>query len=120
MTDYELLLQELGMTQQQVDKIVHNTADQVGTPQNALIELKDSKIHGKGVFATEDAYAGTTLCPARVCGFRTTAGRYTNHHPHPNGLMVRDRSGDIQLVALRDISKGSEVTINYRAAMKVR
>lgn len=120
MTDYELLLQEMGLTQSQVDTIVKNKSDCVGMPANSLVSIQPSDIHGLGIFTLQDCSAGTVLVQARIAGFRTPGGRYTNHSPTPNALMVKDRAGDILLVAMKDIRKGEEVTINYRQAMKVR
>ena len=119
-TDYELMLKEFGFTQAQVDTIVHNTADQVGMPDNSLVELKPSAIHGKGLFVTQDVFAGTILVAARICGFRTPGGRYTNHVRNPNCLMVRKHSGDVDLVAKVDLVKGTEVTIDYRQSARIR
>lgn len=120
MNDYDLVLKEFGISPSQADAIIQNMADQVGMPRESLVEVKPSTIHGQGIFVTQDVFAGTLLVMARIAGFRTPAGRYTNHERSPNSLMVKDRAGDIQLVAMKDLTKGSEVTISYRQSGRIR
>jgi hypothetical protein len=69
--------------------------------------------------------AGDVICPARVNGMRTQAGRYTNHAIDPNAKMVLLPNGDIDLVALVDLAGcegggiGTEATIDYRQALSL-
>jgi hypothetical protein len=120
MTDYELFLQEMGLSEAQAEKIKQNPKDQVGMPHDALVVVSESSISGMGIFVKKDVYAGTTLSAVRVCGFRTAAGAYVNHDAKPNALMVKDNAGNINLVAITDIKSGVEATVCYRQSMRLR
>lgn len=117
-TDYTDFLNEYGFTQEFVDTILA-----MGTLDNedamCKVELKDSAIEGKGMFAVQDVEAGGYLAMVRIDGVRALAGRYTNHSPTPNALFVLDKIGDLRMEALHNITSGEEVTINYRQAGEV-
>lgn len=123
--DYKLVLKELGLSEEEVQKQVQNTDDQIDLHLGTYkIKLGASPIHGKGLFATADIENGEIICPARIKGFRTIAGRWTNHSVEPNAVMV-DNFGDINLKAIKPISgqkagqDGEEIVINYRDSIKV-
>lgn len=122
--DYELMLQDYAISPEVVRQQSENESDQIHLELNN-VRVTDSPIQGKGLFATAPIVAGKTICPARINGLRTQAGRYTNHSATPNAVMVSLNNGDISLVALRDIrgcvggDLGEEITIDYRAALKL-
>lgn len=122
--DYRVMLDEMGVTEQQARAQSENITDQtrVSCP---IVKVADSCIEGKGLFVTAPLRAGDTICAARIDGKRTQAGRYTNHSAKPNAKMVRLPNGDIDLVALVNLvgcrggDDGEEVTVDYRQARAV-
>ena len=80
------------------------------------IEIKESKRHGLGVFATKDFRAGDELAPAMIDGKLLEYSRYANHSMSPNAEMQPSHNGII-IVAVRDISN-EEITVDYRSTIK--
>jgi hypothetical protein len=116
--DYNTFLTQIGMSQPDMDKIVENEDDQIDMPEGCFVEIKPSKIHGNGLFATKDFKAGELICPGRINGKRTPAGRYMNHSTNAN--VAPEKVGeDINAVALRDIYQGEELLVDYRTSMRV-
>jgi quercetin dioxygenase-like cupin family protein len=76
------------------------------------VEVKDSEIHGQGLFATKDFERGEIICLGVCDNKRTLAGRYTNHSPVPNANTER-RGDKVVVVALQDIEAGDEITTDY-------
>ena len=89
-------------------------------------EVRDSAIHGKGLFAIEtinegDIIGEITYNPVNEDGpyvlwIDDTVGirvdcdlKYINHHKQPNACYCED----LQVVALRDIHAGEEITHDY-------
>lgn len=73
-----------------------------------MIEVRRSRIHGYGVFATVNIPYGSTLPDAytsRVRGWRKFRG--FNRSCHPNAIIQDD------VRALRAISAGEEITLGY-------
>ena len=95
--------------------------------KHPLVVVKDSNIHGKGLFAKKNIKAGQVL--GEVQGKSTkkdgpyvlwmddaTRGfevkcifKYINHKGKPNACYY----DDLTVVALKDIKKGEEITHNY-------
>lgn len=125
--DFDLLLNQAGLTAEQVRMQSENIDDQVPMPPGYApkVTVRDSCIEGRGVFLSTPAEAGEVIGPARVGGMRTPLGRYTNHAKVPNAKFVLTDDGDVYLVALRRISgcvaggQGEEVTVNYRQALSL-
>jgi hypothetical protein len=116
--DYGTFLTQIGMSQPDMDKIVENEDDQIDMPEGYFVQVKPSKIHGNGLFATKDFKAGELVCPGRINGKRTPAGRYMNHSTNAN--VAPEKVGDdINAVALRKIYEGEELIVDYRASMQV-
>lgn len=116
--DYGAFLHQLGMTQDEMDKIVHIEYDLMDMPDGVFTQLRESPIHGKGLFATKDFEIGEVVCPGRIDGKRTPAGRFINHSPNPN--IIPEKVGDdIYAVAVRKIQAGDELLVDYRASMRV-
>lgn len=120
--DYQLLLSQCGISHEVARQQSENESDQIWV-DNSTTRVAESPIEGKGLFATSSIQAGQLICPARINGKRTQAGRYTNHSMFPNAKMVLLSNGDIDLVALMEIdgckggSMGTEITIDYREAL---
>lgn len=124
--DYQEALKELGVTEEIVAAQSKNTEDMTDLPFGGYkIKIGDSKIHGKGLFATADIIPGEIIAPARIRGKRTIAGRYTNHSAKPNAKMVRGLNSEIDLVAIANIlgckggQDGDEITIDYRESARL-
>lgn len=116
--DYKDFLNEYGFTQEYVDTMLDlPTTDDRGT--DYILELRDSPIDGRGLFAIEAINEGEYIAMARVNGKRMLAGRYTNHSPTPNAVFIHDGSGDLSMLSLQNIAVGEEVTVNYRQAGEV-
>lgn len=125
--DFDALIREAGFTARTVREQSENTADQVPMPVgwSTVITIRDSQIEGRGVFITNPVRQGATIGPARIGGFRTPLGRFTNHSKDPNAKFVKTAFNDIYLVATRDIAgcrggdSGEEVTVDYRQALSL-
>jgi hypothetical protein len=116
--DYGTFLTQIGMSQPDMDKIVENKDDQIDMPEGCFVEVKPSKIHGNGLFATKDFKAGELICPGRINGKRTPAGRYMNHSTNAN--VAPEKVGDdLNAIATRNIYRGEELLVNYRESMRV-
>lgn len=119
--DYLKMLEDVGIPHKIALAESENDSDRIDMRFDC-IRVLPSSIQGKGVFLTSPVSEGQMIAPARVDGFRTEVGRYTNHSATPNAKMVR-RGQDIDLVALRHIDgcmgggQGEEITIDYRQAL---
>ncbi len=124
--DYYQAIEEYGFTEDVVRMQSENTEDQIEFPYgNYKVMVSDSKIQGKGLFATGSFIEGEVIAPARIKGQRTPAGRYTNHAKQPNAVMVLKDNGDIDLVASKEIkgckggNLGDEITVDYRQVLSL-
>lgn len=120
-SDYARMIAEVGMTEEQVQQEVTCADDLMSMPYNwSKAVVRNSPIHGKGLFATVPVLPGQTIAPANIGGKRTPAGRYTNHSANPNAEMVKGADGNLYLIAVRTIrgclggDSGEEVTVDYR------
>jgi hypothetical protein len=117
-TDYKLFLSQIGLNQAEMDKIVTNETDVIDMPENVYVELRDSKIHGKGLFATKSFKTGEIVCPGRLDGKRTLGGRFINHSYDSNILPIKV-GDDIYAMAIRDIYENEELLVDYRSSMRI-
>jgi hypothetical protein len=116
--DFDAFLHQLGMTQNEMDRIVHIESDLMAMPEGFAVELQDSSIHGKGLFAMRDFEEGEVVCPGRLDGKRTPGGRFINHSPNCN-VKPQKNGDDIYAIAVRKISAGDELLVDYRESMRV-
>ena len=116
--DFGAFLHQMKMTQDEMDRIVHIESDLMDMPEGVDVELRDSPIHGKGLFATRNFEVGETVCPGRLNGRRTPGGRFINHSPNCN-VKPKKEGDDIYAIAARKISAGDELLVDYRASMRV-
>ena len=80
------------------------------------LNIKNSKIHGQGVFAVEKIKAGCELGITHLGltrQLRTPLGGFLNHSDNPN-CFIRDHEAESRLYTVRPISKGEELTVYYR------
>jgi hypothetical protein len=116
--DYKLFLDQIGLNQVEMDKIVTNESDVIDMPDNVHVELRDSKIHGKGLFVTKSFKKGEIVCPGRLNGKRTPGGRFINHSYDSNILPIKV-GDDIYAMAVRDIYENEELLVDYRSSMRI-
>jgi hypothetical protein len=116
--DYGAFLHQIGMTQDEMDAVVHIESDLMEMPEGVDVQLRDSPIHGKGLFATRDFEAGEVVCPGRLNGKRTPGGRFINHSVYCN-VKPEKVGDDIYAVATRKIHANDELLVDYRASMRV-
>lgn len=116
--DYKLFILQLGLSQEEVDKIVKNTDDVIDGCDPTKVELRPSKLNDSGVFAVKDFAKGEVVAPARLDGKRTLAGRYVNHSPYANLLPIKD-GNDLYFVTTRNIYANEELLVDYRASVRV-
>ena len=114
--DYEAMCDDIGLTVEQAHDISRDESDMIECNGNC-IEVKDSDIEGKGVFGTIDFNRGEMIALARVDLSRTSVGRYVNHSDYPNSKAVTFKNKGY-FFALIDITKGAEITANYRDVRK--
>jgi hypothetical protein len=124
--DYYLAIAEFGFDHETVRKQTENMEDQIPMPFGSYKAIvANSRIDGKGVFATGNIEEGEVIAPARIDGKRTPIGRYTNHSKNINAIMVLRDNGNIDLVAKKAINGcqggnlGEEITIDYRQALSL-
>lgn len=116
--DYCLFLSQIGINQEEMDKIVTIESDLMEMPEGHAVELRKSKIHGLGLFALKDFEVGEIICPGRLDGKRTPAGRFINHSFESN-ILPQLVGNDIYAVATRKIHANEELLVDYRASMRV-
>ena len=87
-------------------------------PLPDYLTIKKSGIEGLGLFATD------YIRPCKSIGIthihrwedvaRTPLGGFINHSSEPNCVLVReDKSSESNLVTVKPISKGEELTLKY-------
>ena len=116
--DYFNFVNESGMTQEQIIEQVENMDDMINDELEGVY-ISDSVISGKGLFSNERFCIGDVICQARINDKRTLAGRYSNHAVFANAE-IKILNGSAEMIAIRDIEKNEEVTVNYRDVIKNR
>jgi SET domain-containing protein len=80
------------------------------------LTIKDSKIHGLGVFATEDISENTDLGLTHLLLgkkiFRTPLGGFINHGDDPNCKKL-EQNNEFYLLTIKNIKKNEELTVFY-------
>jgi hypothetical protein len=78
------------------------------------LKVRESKIHGKGLFANKEFNEGDLIGIAHINGNPTgMIGRFHNHSDKPNAHSV-SFGNKKYLAALRPLMKGEEITVDYR------
>lgn len=114
LNDYQEALSDIGISEASVRAMSEKTDDLILDEIDG-IQVKDSPIQGKGVFATRDYPIEARIGQATMQNRRTLLNRYTNHSVSPNAVPIVTDSG-IELFAIKPIREGDEVTVNYRHA----
>ena len=93
-------------------------------PLPSYLTIKKSKIHELGLFALENIAIGTNMGMSHMkikdTIFRTPLGGFINHSNTPNCAKVELHGNGHEpirkkwnLVTLKDIKKGEEITLRY-------
>ena len=96
-------------------------------PLPVSITINESTIEGLGVFATQDIEANSDLGISHVYDerfpdnyIRLPLGAFINHHEMPNCKAIISESHNslgaikhIRIIAVKNISSGEELTLNY-------
>jgi hypothetical protein len=118
--EYLKAIKDIGFSHEQVRLMTEQTQDLISIDMFLFnVEVKESPIDGLGLFATKDFKTGDIVCPARICDFRTDAGRYTNHSDHPNVKVVQLDEKSFHYMAIINISAGNEILHDYRDTYKI-
>lgn len=117
--DFAVFLLQIGKTQADMDAIVQNKTDLIPMPEGFGVEVRESVIDGLGMFATREFGPGEFICPGRLNGHRTPAGRFINHSPTPNAIGKKLDNGDIVAIATKRIQQNEEVFLDYRNSMRI-
>ena len=124
--DYIAALSEVGLSEEEAERIAFDDSDMISLPFEfeRVATVRDSKIHGKGLFLNWSVDPGTVLMPARIGNNRTIGGRYVNHSASPNCQYI-ESDGVIYLVSIAPLrgnaggSPGDELTVDYRQAVNL-
>ena len=77
-------------------------------------EIKSSPIHGRGCFAKRDFKKGDFINNHFLPDDKITSfGAFLNHSPNPTAKSTKGSNGYDPVHALKDISKGDEITLDY-------
>lgn len=106
--DWELFLEEMGLTQEQMDR----AAASMPPPKkesNPKYFISTSEVNGSGVFAKQDMVGMLGLLRDGEEWY--AAGRYANHSPSPNAIPIKFED---KIIMYGEVKKGEEITLNYR------
>jgi len=111
---FQDVLDCLGVTAEQAQEISENKEDQIEYSHDVDgVEVLDSSIHGKGVFAKKAFLKGEKISLARIGNLRTAVGRYCNHSSQANAEMTMNTNGYVALICSSDILSGDEILTDY-------
>tara|TARA_R110000824_G_scaffold296799_1_gene485059 strand:+ start:3814 stop:4182 length:369 start_codon:yes stop_codon:yes gene_type:complete len=90
-------------------------------PLPKTLTIKESKINGLGVFATEDINNNNVLGVSHIQDlkaedgyWRTPLGGFINHSSNPNCKKSENKfTKNLYLTTIKNIKKGEELTIYY-------
>jgi hypothetical protein len=116
--DYKDFLNEIDMSEEEAIAFSQRREDQIGQ-QFDTVYIADSLIQGKGVMAKRAIEFGEVIGEARVGFMRTVIGRYANHSPEPNVVLVKI-GVDLDAVAIRRINSAEEILFDYRQVGRVK
>ena len=86
-------------------------------PLPDTVQIRNSQIHGMGLFATTYIEPGTEIGVSHFecCGqlHRTPLGAFYNHSDEPNCKKVKRVGSVYILTAITEIKPAQEITVNY-------
>ena len=112
MNDYKKFLNEIDLTENQVQILVN--LDNVIEVKHPNYHKENSDIHGVGVFASKDIKKGETIGEVTINkGYRTVLGRWVNHCKNKNTRFYHTNNG-LTAIAEKNIPCNEEILIDYR------
>ena len=112
----QIALDKLGITIDELWEIT-NKGDVVDVDFPSVVR-KESKVHGYGMFATQDIAEGDVIGAALVEGtYKTYLGRYVNHANKPNIKILYLDTQNAIAMAVEDIVEGEELFLDYPSHM---
>jgi hypothetical protein len=110
---FDKMLKDLNITKKQLNIITH-TGEIIEFKSNFYYKKK-STIHGSGVCALKDINKKDIIGIGSIDNrYKTTLGRFTNHSDLNNAMFYYLKNNDVVMVATKNISKDTEILINYR------
>jgi hypothetical protein len=110
--DYNDLLKSLGISDNDVINMMSRGIYFNEEENKESLEILDSAIHGKGLFASEDVEIGRQwLASFKNCKY--VCGRVINHSPNPNCEFIFNGES-VFCVTTKQIKNGDELFVNYR------
>ena len=87
-------------------------------PLPEYLTIKESKIDGLGLFATDDIKPNKSIGITHIYKWegviRTPLGGFVNHSSEPNCILVREeKSTESILMTIKPIENGEELTLKY-------
>ena len=112
-TGFTNMLKDLSITKEQLNTITH-TGVTIEFESDFYYKNK-SNIHGYGVFALKNINKGDIIGVGSIDNkYKTTLGRFTNHSDLNNAMFYYLKNNDVVMLAIKNISKDTEILINYR------
>jgi len=115
-TNLQVALDKLDIT---IDELweMTNSGDVLDVDFPSVVRKK-SKVHGYGMFATQDIAGGDVIGAALVDGtYKTYLGRYVNHANSPNVKFLYLDAQNAVAMAVEDVSEGEELFVDYPSHM---
>ena len=98
------------------DSQIKPNKEELYRPLPDYLTIKDSDIHGLGLFAIEDINKNTTLGLTHLIigkkTFRTPLGGFINHSDSPNCEKI-EKNNELYLNTIKNIKKNEELTVFY-------
>ena len=98
------------------DRQIKPNKEELYKPLPDYLTIKDSDIHGLGVFAIEDIDKNTILGLTHLIigkkTFRTPLGGFINHNDSPNCEKI-EKNNELYLNTIKNIKKNEELTVFY-------
>ena len=125
--DWDEFLKENNLTTKDVDFYLNNilhtpkfnkVAGEIVDVKNDIYTIKESSVHGTGVFAKKNIKKGDVI--GIVIGFkndnkyRSYLGRFTNHSNIKNAIFKQIDNNDVIAICVKDIDVNEEILVDYR------
>jgi SET domain-containing protein len=129
--DWGEFLKENNLTTKDVDFYLNNILDtpkfnkvagEIVDVKNDIYTIKESSVHGTGVFAKKNIKKGDVI--GIVIGFkndnkyRSYLGRFTNHSNIKNAIFKQIDNNDVIAICVKDIDVNEEILVDYRDHFK--
>ena len=129
--DWGEFLKENNLTTKDVDFYLNNILDtpkfnkvagEIVDVKNDIYTIKESSVHGTGVFAKKNIKKGDVICI--VIGFkndnkyRSYLGRFTNHSNIKNAIFKQIDNNDVIAICVKDIDVNEEILVDFRDHFK--